>query len=95
MILLIADFSENINYDDAIMFKCHSISIGLGDAVVVYRCKYDSESRKWVKVNMSDPIHTAGIIVGYHNYPTNEENVNARLQGEQPATTKQRGRPKK
>ena len=94
MVLLYADFSENINYDDAIMFKRHSISIGLGDAVVVYRCKYDSESRKWVKVNMSDPIHTADIF-GYHNYPTNEENVNARLQEEQPAATKQRGRPRK
>ena len=50
MVLLIANFSENINYDDA-MFKCHSISIRLGDAVVVYRCKYDSEYNNFKNVS--------------------------------------------
>jgi hypothetical protein len=68
------------------MFKYHSISVVGEDAVVVYCCKYDSES--------NDPVHKADIF-GYHNDPTNEEIVNARLQELPAATMKQRGGPKK
>ena len=57
------------------MFKCHRISVVGEDAAVVYRCKYNSESREWGKMNTNDPIHTADIF-GYHNYPTNEEKRN-------------------
>ena len=46
------------------------------------------------KVNTNDPVHTADIF-GYHNDPTNEEIVNARLQELPAATMKQRGGPKK
>ena len=46
------------------------------------------------KVNTNDPVHKADIF-GYHNDPTNDENVNARLQELPAATMKQRGGPKK
>ena len=62
--------------------------------VVVYRCRYNSKSRTWGKVNLKDPIHI-GDILNYHNNPSNEENVNARLKEPTTATTKQRGRLKK
>ena len=94
------DLIGKLHYDpdDEAVFKCHRITV-VDDLVVVYRCKYDSISRKWGKVNMTDPIHIADIL-DYHNNPTNEENVNARLQEEQPAltqpaATKQRGRLRK
>ena len=75
------------------MFKCHSIAALEGN-VVVYRCKYNSKSRTWGKVKMGDPIHM-GDILSYHNNPSNEVNVNARLQEPTTTTTKQRRRPKK
>ena len=43
---------------------------------------------------MKDPIHIADIL-GYHNNPTNDDDVKARLQEDHPAATKQRGTPKK
>ena len=79
--------------DDKAVFKCHSIAVVGAGVVVVYRCMYNSESRKWGKVNKTDPIHIADIL-GYHNSPTNEENVNAILQ-DTTAVTLPRGRPKK
>jgi len=79
--------------DDDAVYKCHSITV-VGDNAVVYRCKYDSKAKKWGKVNMRDPIHI-GDILGYHDNPTNEDIVNARLQEPAAATKKQRGRPHK
>ena len=79
--------------DDKAVFKCHSVAV-VGGLVVAYRCKYNSQSQKWGKVNMTDPVHVADIV-GYHNNPTNDNEVNARLQQVPAATVKQRGRPKK
>jgi hypothetical protein len=79
--------------DDDAVFKCDSITVLYGN-VVVYRCKYDSKSRKWSKVNTRYPIHI-GDILGYNNNPTYDDDVNARLHEQHAATTKQRGRPKK
>jgi hypothetical protein len=45
-------------------------------------------------VKMTDPVHVADIV-SYHNNPTNDDEVNARLQVVPAATVKQRGRPKK
>ena len=60
----------------------------------MYRCKYDSKSRKWGKVNMRDPIHI-GDILGYHGNPDNAENVNTKLKEVPTETTKRRGQPNK
>ena len=68
------------------MFKCHSIAAVEGD-VAVYRYKYNSKSRTWGKVNMKDPIRI-GDILNYHNNPSNQENVNTRMQEATTATTK-------
>ena len=90
-----------LHYDpeDDVVFKCDSIAVVGGD-VVVYRCKYNSKSRTWGKVNINDPIHIADIL-DYHSNPTNDDEVNARLQEPTAAiaaatkSTKQRGRPAK
>jgi len=85
--------------DDFGVFKCRSITAVDGD-VVVYRSKYNSKSRTWGKVNINDPIHI-GDILDYHSNPTNDDEVNARLQEPTAAiaaatkSTKQRGRPAK
>jgi len=81
----------NMHYDpdDDAVYKCYSISVVEGN-VVVYRCKFDSKSQKWGKVNMKDPIHI-GDILTYHNDPSNENNVNVRLQEPKKVTRNQRG----
>ena len=79
--------------DDKAVFKRHSVAV-VGGLVVAYRCKYNSQSQKWGKVKMTDPVHVADIV-SYHNNPTNDDEVNARLQQVPAATVKQRGRPKK
>ena len=85
--------------DDFGVFKCRSITAVDGD-VVVYRSKYNSKSRTWGKVNINDPIHISDIL-DYHSNPTNDDEVNARLQEPTAAiaaatkSTKQRGRPAK
>ena len=86
---------QKLHYDpeDNAVFKYHSIAALEGN-VVVYHCKYNSKSRTWGKVKMEDPIHI-GDILNYHNSPSNEENVIARLQEPTTTATKQRGRPKK
>ena len=46
MVLLLADYSKNINNDDA-MYKCPSIAV-LGGVVVAYHSKYNSQSQNEV-----------------------------------------------
>jgi hypothetical protein len=63
--------------DDDAVYKCSNVAVVDGN-VVVYRCKYNSISQKWGKVNMKDPIHI-GDILSYHGDPNNEKEVNDRL----------------
>ena len=87
---------QKLHYDfeDNDVFKCHSVAALEGN-IVLYRCKYYSKSRTWGKVKMDDPMHIGDILYYHNNNPSNEENVNARLQEPTTTTTKQRGRPKK
>ena len=49
--------------EDKAVFKCGVIDVNNMGHIVVYRSKYSSESGKWCRVNMGDPIHVLQLFV--------------------------------
>ena len=54
--------------DDQAVYKCSVIDVDDEGNIVVYRCKYNSESGEWGEVNMDDPIHVAAIVRDDKNF---------------------------
>ena len=81
---------EKPHYDpeDTAVFKCSVIGVNAQGDVVVYRSKYNSESGKWSRVNMGDPIHVAAVVRGDKKF-RNIRQMNAILQSKPPSPLKQ------
>ena len=65
--------------DDEAVYKCSVIDVDDNGDIVVFRCKYNSESGEWGEVNMDDPIHVAAVVRDEKHF-RNFEKMNEILQ---------------